>query len=116
MNRVLLVEGRPDVADLLENMLLELNFNVVVATALNSAIELAQRAEVSLALLEVNVQSKTSYQVADILRTRGIPFAFISSHGTGGVDRAYASARVLTKPFNFQQLREIMERLNRSRT
>lgn len=113
MNRALLVEGRADLAALLEGMLQELDLEVVVAATLNAAIKQAHGTDVCLALLEenigeANVGSVKSYPVADILAERGIPFAFINSQGRSGLDRAYWRAPVLVKPFNRQQLREII--------
>lgn len=115
MNRMLLVEGRSDVAEWLEDMLLELDFEVVVATTLNAAITEAHSAEVCLALLEVNLGSQNSYRVADTLATRGIPFAFINSQGRSGLDRQYWSTSLLLKPFNRHHLRDIVDLLS-SRT
>lgn len=72
-------------------MLLELDCEVVIATTLNAAMAEAHSAEVCLALLEVNLGPLKSYQVADTLATRQIPFAFINSERRGGLDRAYWS-------------------------
>lgn len=113
MNRVLLVEGRADVAEWLEGVLLELDFEVIVATTVNAAITKAQSADVCLALLEVNLGVLKSYPAADILRTRDIPFAFINSEGRGGLDRAYWSTPLLIKPFSHQQLRDMIRLLTR---
>jgi DNA-binding response OmpR family regulator len=111
MNRVLLVEGRADVAEWLEGMLLEFDFEVIVATTLNAATTEANNADVCLALLEVNLGSLKSYPVADILRNRDIPFAFINSEGRGGIDRGYWSAPFLVKPFSRQQLHDLIRLL-----
>jgi DNA-binding response OmpR family regulator len=111
MDRVLLVEGRPEMAEWLEGMLLELDFEVVVATTLNAATTEAHSADVCFALLEVNIGSLKSYPVADVLATRGIPFAFINSQGRSGLDRAYWSTPILVKPFNRQQLCELIDLL-----
>jgi len=111
MNRILLVEARPDLADLLDGMLLELDFEVVIATTLNAAITAAHSADVGLALLEVNLGSLRSYPVAEVLRARGIPFAFINSQGRSALDHAYSSTPVLVKPFNRQQLHKVIDLL-----
>jgi DNA-binding response OmpR family regulator len=113
MNRVLLVEGRTDVAEWLEGMLLELDFKVIVATTVNAATTEAHSADVCMALLEVNLGSLKSYPAAEILRTRHIPFAFINSEGRGGLDRRYWSTPLLIKPFSRQQLRGMIRLLTR---
>lgn len=95
----------------IEATLLGIDSDVVVATTLNAALAEGHRADVRCALLEANLGSIQTYQVADILRARAIPFAFINSDGTGGLDRAYWSAPLLVKPFKRQQLHEMIDLL-----
>jgi DNA-binding response OmpR family regulator len=113
VNRVLIVEGYLDIADLLQQMVSELDFEAVVATDLKVAAAEALNADVCCALLAVNFGLQKSYSVADILATRRIPFAFVNSQGRSGLDRAYRSRPVLLKPFNRQQVLEVIDFLVR---
>jgi DNA-binding response OmpR family regulator len=113
VNRLLIVEGRLDVADLLQQMVSELNFEAVVANDLKVAEAEAFNAEVCCALLAVNFGLQKSYSIADILATRRIPFAFVNSQGRSGLDRAYWSRPVLIKPFKRQQVVQVIDLLKR---
>ncbi len=98
--RVLIVEDEMLVAMTLEDTLLDLGMEVV-ATAMHLAlaIELADRCEIDVAVLDINLHGGRSYPVADILIRRGIPFIFATGYGHAEGDEAYAGIPVLTKPY-----------------
>jgi CheY-like chemotaxis protein len=61
--------------------------------------ELARSADFDLAILDVNLDGRKSFPVADILSSRGIPFLFATGYGASGIEPAYAGSPVLSKPF-----------------
>jgi len=72
---VLLVEGEPIVAMLVEDMLAGLGAQVVgPAAQVGEAIELAQKARIDVAVLDVKLGGDSSAKVAEELRRRGIPY------------------------------------------
>jgi CheY-like chemotaxis protein len=73
-------------------MLLQENFTVRL-------LELLRQGEIDVAILDVNVGGRRSFPVADILKSRGLPFAFASGYGEAGIIEAYRGAPVLQKPF-----------------
>lgn len=114
--RVLVVEDEPVIAMLMEDMLDEFACDVVAtAGELDAATEVARTGRIDLAFLDVNLRGVPVYPVADVLRTRGIPFAFVTGYGSAGAESAYADAPVLQKPFQTSDLAAILQRL-RSRT
>ena len=52
-----------------------------------------------------------SYPLADALSLRGIPYAFVTGHGVGGLAPAYRGALTLTKPFLPEDLQKTVARL-----
>ncbi len=104
--RVLVVEDESWVAMLLEAYLEELGCEVVAtASRLDEALEkAASLAMLDLAVLDVNLAGKMSYPVAELLRSRGIPFLFETSYGTAGLPETMRNVPVLTKPFGPDQL------------
>ncbi|TDK39085.1 response regulator [Rhizobium deserti] len=103
--RILVVEDEMTIALLIEDMLSELGHEVVdLAMRLPQAVELAQRADFDLAILDVNLDGRKSFPVADILLERGIPFAFATGYGAAGIEPAYTGRPVLTKPFLMDDL------------
>ena len=92
--RVLLVEDESMVALLLEDMLAELGHEVVGPVArLDKALEMAQRQALDVALLDVNLNGKEIYPVAEALAAREVPFVFVTGYGRGLCARRIATAQ-----------------------
>ena len=103
-HRVLLVEDEPMIAFALEDMVLELGYEVVgPAFRLSEALELAGAEQFEGAVLDVNLNEQRSYPVADLLRDRGIPFLFATGYAEGGVGWD-GEAVVIAKPYSRAQL------------
>ena len=98
--RVLVVEDEMLVSMLVEDMLADFGCSVVgPAPDFDSALSLANSAEIDAALLDVNVAGRVIFPVADALKARGVPFAFASGYGAAGVEGDHRDAPVLQKPF-----------------
>lgn len=111
-SRVLVVEDEAIVAMLLEDMLADLGHEAVVATKIDQATAMARKEQVDFAILDVNLDGQQSYTVADILRTRGIPFVFATGYGHAGLGPEWRHVPALQKPFQLTELeRAIREML-----
>ena len=110
--RVLLVEDEVLIGMLLQDMLDELDCEVADSPAtLEEALLAARTGTFDLALLDVRFGRRLTYPVADILKTRQIPFIFVTGYSAGNLDPAYAGAPVLAKPFRFEDLQTIIARV-----
>lgn len=78
---------------------------------LDSAIAAARSAEVDMAFVDLNLRGVSARPVAEILRERRIPFAFVTGYGSAGSDPADVGVPVLQKPFRSQDLAAIIELL-----
>ena len=88
--RVLIVEDEVLLAMYLEDLLTELGHEVVgQATRIDEAMELARESDIDFAFLDINVVGTKSFPIADILRQRGIPFAFATGYGAEGFVDGY---------------------------
>ena len=67
------------------------------------------------ALIDLQLTDGDSYPLADVLAQRGIPYAFVTGHGVGGLAPAYRQALTLSKPFMIEELQVMVERLCGSR-
>jgi CheY-like chemotaxis protein len=111
-SQVLLVEDEAIIAMLMEDMLAEYSCDVMDTVGeLDAATAVAKTAHCDLAFVDVNLKGAPAYPVADILRARGIPFAFMTGYGAAGGGVAYADVPVLQKPFRAQELEAIIARL-----
>lgn len=104
--RVLIVEDEVLIAMNLEDMLNELGHEVVgQTTRIDKAMELARESDIDFAVLDINLAGKKSFPVADILRQRGIPFAFATGNGPEGLMDGYRDLPVLQKPYAQEDLK-----------
>jgi CheY-like chemotaxis protein len=107
--RVLIVEDEPLLAMNIEDMLTELGHHVVAtATRVDKALTLAEGDEFNFAVLDINLAGSNTFQVAAILRNRGIPFIFTSGYGADGLVDGYRGAHLLTKPFGRSELEHMI--------
>jgi hypothetical protein len=63
------------------------------------------------AFIDVNPRGVPAWPLANVLRARGIPFAFVSGDGSAGAAAARAAVPVLQKPFRVQDLEAVLPRL-----
>ena len=107
--RVLLVEDQSMVALLLEDMLAELGHEVVGPVArLDEAVEMAQGQALDVALLDINLNGKEIYPVAEALAAREIPFVFVTGYGKKALCAPFYDRPILQKPFRRDDLRELL--------
>jgi CheY-like chemotaxis protein len=112
MRRVLVVEDEVLVGMLLEEMLQELGYELAaLATHLEQALSLARSEPFDFALLDINLNGKQSFPVADAIRARGLPFLFATGYGTRILEAPYKDAPILQKPFSLEELRHALERI-----
>jgi len=112
--RILLVEDELLVALLLEELLAAFDCRVTgVAANIETALELidAPGAEFDGALLDVNLQGKPVYPVADRLAALHMPFAFVTGYGEDDIEPRHAAAPVLCKPFRPPELAALVASL-----
>ena len=105
---VLIVEDEIMVAMLVEDLLTDLGCDVTgPAVSAETAVEAARREIVDFALLDVNLDGGTSFAAADILRARGVPFAFVTGYEADTVDERFSKVPVLQKPIERQMLQRL---------
>ena len=110
--KVLLVEDEALVAMMVEGLLEDLGCEVAKnAMRLDEAVTAAQSGQFDAALLDLNLGGTRTYAVADILRARGVPFAFLTGYRTDDLEPAYRDIPVLAKPFRRDGLKAILARL-----
>ncbi len=113
--RILIVEDEALVAMLIEDVLNDLGHEVVaVGGRVAQALQLAQDAAIDFAILDLHLNGAHTYSIAEALRARGVPFIFATGYGSGGVDEAWTSVRVLAKPFEPHQLAAAIEEARRA--
>jgi CheY-like chemotaxis protein len=109
--RVLLVEDEALVAMLVEDMLADEGC-VVVATAarLDEALAHAKNTalEFDVAILDLNLAGESTFAVASALQARGVPFAFATGYGAGGLPEEWRARPTLQKPFTAGDIGKVL--------
>ena len=103
--RILVVEDEMTIALMVEDMLTEMGHQVVgLAMRLPQAEQLADSLDIDLAILDINLDGRRSFPVADILTRRGVPVIFASGYGSAGLEPPYLDRLVVRKPFESRDL------------
>jgi len=98
--RVLVVEDESLVAMLIEDTLASIGCIVAgVAGRLEEAARQISSLEFDLAILDVNLNGRQSYPLAEALSKKGIPFFFATGYGVVGLPEMFRSIPILEKPF-----------------
>lgn len=110
--RVLVVEDEMMVSMLIEDMLGDLGCEVVgPASRLDEALGLAKAGGSDCAVLDVNLGGQPIFPVADLLREKGVPFAFATGYGDAGLREVDRGTAVLQKPFREGDLARVLGEL-----
>lgn len=109
--RALVVEDEVLVGMLIEDMLRDLGYEIAgLSTHLDQAVRLARTVAFDVALLDINLNGRQSFPVADAVRARGLPFLFATGYGSRIVPEPYRDAPILQKPFSLEDLRAALAR------
>jgi len=112
--RVLLVEDEALVAMLVEDMLADEGCEVAAtASRLGEALSMASDPSLrfDIAILDVNLAGEPVFAVAEVLEKRGVPFAFATGYGAGGLPDDWKIRPTLQKPFTAADVHAVLERI-----
>jgi CheY-like chemotaxis protein len=113
---VLVVEDEALIGLMLEEMLDLLGYRMVgPAATTDEAIRLAHAARIDLAILDINLgRDGDSRSVAEMLKCRGIPFAFVTGYERSTWKDAFTEVTLMRKPFSAPQLGQLLAELQRA--
>jgi DNA-binding response OmpR family regulator len=107
--RILVIEDEGPVALMIEDMLIELGFEIAASIArIGEAERRAPTIQADLAILDVNLDGHPVFPVARILHERGMPFIFSTGYGGGSLPPEFAHCAVLAKPFALADLQRAL--------
>jgi CheY-like chemotaxis protein len=112
---VLIVEDEVVISMELELALREAGAEIIgPASSVSSALEaIASTRELDLAVLDVNLGGVPAYSVADLLKSRGVPFVFATGYGADEVSEQHADVVYLGKPVTMSQVTAALAKLAR---
>jgi len=104
--RILIVEDDPFIAMDIESAVAE-QFGAAAELIVVDSVTQAQRAaaaELSCALLDIDVVGGKTFEVAERLLQKGTPFAFVSGSTPSDVPELLRKVRFLRKPFSTREI------------
>ncbi|WP_083842460.1 response regulator [Bradyrhizobium sp. ORS 375] len=108
---LLIVEDDPMIGFDLSVELEEAGFAIVgVAPTVTKALHLLQRNHCDLAVLDVNLGHETSAPIARALMAAGVPFVAVTGYAVDQCPEEFASAPLLSKPFQTSRLVATLKR------
>jgi CheY-like chemotaxis protein len=109
---ILVVEDEMLVLLVIEDMLADLGCTSVSAAAnVDQALALIDGQVFDAALVDVNLDGRKSYKVADALAAHGVPMAFSTGYSGESLEDGYRDRPVLGKPYRSADLVKVLVRL-----
>ena len=102
--RILIVEDEYFIAADLKRALAEAGAIVVGPAGTLASAQALVDDDIDLALLDVNLDGEHSYPLANRLRERAVPFAFLTGYDRWALPPAYRDVPRLDKPFDLAHL------------
>jgi CheY-like chemotaxis protein len=107
--RVFVIEDESMVAMLLQDMLAEIGCEVIgFASRFNDAVEKAKSLAFEVAILDVNLNGRHTFSIADSLAERGVAFVVATGYGTTSLPESLHRVPILQKPFRQQDLQRAL--------
>ncbi len=99
--KIMIVEDEGLIAMDLEDELADCGATIVGSyRGLAEALPAAKSSTIDFAILDVNLGSETSYAIAEVLRSREVPFVFASGYDKSGLQSEWQDTPIARKPFN----------------
>ncbi len=112
--KVLVVDDEALIASLLEDMLSDLGCETIgPALTLDQGLALARESEIDAAILDLSLYGQSSFPIAEVLASRGVPFVFASGYATSERGGAFEAVEVVQKPFRLADLAASLDRITK---
>lgn len=108
--RILICEDNPLIALDLQAIVEGEGHEVVGVCESTAAARAHLSSPLDFALLDVDLVDGKSFEVAELLEKRGVPFAFVTASRPSDLPEGLRSARVVAKPYREQAILETLPR------
>ncbi|HEV8693122.1 MAG TPA: response regulator [Lysobacter sp.] len=108
---ILLVEDEVLLALMLEDLLLDSGYRVTRATGLTDALELVERTQFDVAILDVNLGGIEVFPLATRLQELRIPFLFASAGDAAHIGSKFGDHPMISKPYTIDEIQQSLGEL-----
>ena len=103
--RALVIEDESIVAMFLQDTLAEIGCEVIgIASRFDDAVEKAKSLAFDIAILDVNLNGRNTFPIADSLTERGVAFVVATGYGATNLPQSLQRVPILQKPFRQRDL------------
>jgi CheY-like chemotaxis protein len=108
--RVLVIEDESMVTMLIHDTLADIGCEVVgSASRFDDALAKAKSLPFDMAILDVNLNGRQTFPIAEALSERGVPFVWATGYGAGSLPESLQKVPVLPKPFQLSDLEQALK-------
>lgn len=112
MPRILVLDDNALISVLLEEWLIELGCDVAgPVPTVADALRAIEETSIDAAFLDLSVSDGDCMPVAAALEKRRVPFTFATGGGMDGLEARFPSAAVMTKPYDFSDVKKAVDRM-----
>ena len=99
VKRVLVVEDESLIGMMTMDMVKELGYATLgPLTNIADARDIIDRAQFDIAVIDLNLNGKPAYPLADALYSKGVPFVFVTGYAPDSIEGRYAQVPLIQKP------------------
>lgn len=110
--RILVIEDEFLIALDITGALEDAGFTVVgPAGTISEALTAVEKGDFDVALLDANLSGHPVGDVADALKAKAAPFAFVTGYGRDHLPAAHRQAPLVKKPFSSRDLLQVVDEL-----
>lgn len=110
--RVLIVEDEMMVLLMIEDMMVDYGCESFASAAtISQALEFIYEQSFDAVILDINLNGARSYEVAEALLTKQIPFVFCSGNSVRDLPKNLKNVPFLSKPVSYENLTEMLNKL-----
>lgn len=103
--RALVIEDESIVAMFLQDTLAEIGCEVIgIASRFDDAVEKVKSLAFDIAILDVNLNGRNTFPIADSLTERGVAFVVATGYGATNLPQSLQRVPILQKPFRQRDL------------
>jgi CheY-like chemotaxis protein len=107
---VLVIEDESMVTMLIQDTLADIGCEVIgLASRFDDAIEKARSLLFDVAILDVNLNGRQTFPIAEVLSERGLAFVFSTGYGAMNLPQSLQKAPILQKPFQQRDLEQALQ-------
>lgn len=109
MAHILVVEDEAVISMMVEAWLADLGHELVgPAPTIAAALKLIETRDFDAAIIDLSLDGTHTYEIADALRLKGVPFAWGTGYRARDIEPAYRDEPIVAKPYAFDAFSNIV--------